>query len=189
MTVAGLAIDASSRNPIVLLRDPSGCRQVPIWISHEQAHTIMAGIENAHQGAPLTHDLIISILKAGNLELDRIVIHSIEEGKFQAVIRIRLKNSNKTKAGEGQSKFIELNSRPSDAIALAIRSRCSIWMHEKVVVDASMPVDAEADEKEQDKFRHFIDNISPADLIRHLEDKANNSENSEEKPNNNETKE
>ena len=63
MTVAGLALDASNRSPIVLLRDPSGHRQVPIWIDHAQAHNIVAGLQLIDDSQPLTHDLMVSLLK------------------------------------------------------------------------------------------------------------------------------
>ena len=63
---------------------------------------------------------------------------------------------------------IEIDARPSDAIALALRTGSSIWMLEEVVSDASIPVDAEADAQEQDNFRRFLDSTSPADLVRHL---------------------
>ena len=79
MSIAGLALDAASRSPIVLLRDPSGRRQVPIWIDHAQAHNILNGIQNPYPLRPLSHDLMVSILKAGNLEVQKIIIHSLTE--------------------------------------------------------------------------------------------------------------
>ena len=69
---------------------------------------------------------------------------------------------------ETAASSIELDARPSDAIALALRTGSSIWMLEEVVADASIPVDAEADAQEQDNFRRFLDSTSPADLVRHL---------------------
>ncbi len=167
MTVAGLALDASNRSPIVLLRDPSGHRQVPIWIDHAQAHNIMAGFKQPHPSKPLTHDLIISLLNAGNLLLERIIIHGIQDNSFQAVLKLRFNHSDEgTK--EKSSDLIEIEARSSDALALAVRTKCSIWMMEKVVAEASIPVDEEADEEDQDEFRRFLDDVSPADLIRHL---------------------
>ena len=88
MTLTGLALDAATKTPIVLLRDPSGRRQIPIWIDHYQAHNIMAGIKESSTQRPLTHDLMVSLLKAGGLYLDRVIIHSIEE-------KIFVKNLNK----------------------------------------------------------------------------------------------
>jgi len=180
MTVTGLALDASNRSPIVLLRDPSGHRQVPIWIDHAQAHNIVAGFKPPQANRPLTHDIIISLLKIGNLLLDRVIIHEIEGDTFQAVLKLRFKDATNEK-NEGTTKsngLMELEALPSDAIALAVRTKCSIWMLEKVVAEASIPVNEEADEEEQDQFRQFLSDISPADLIRHL----NKSDQINEKP-------
>ena len=166
MKVAGLAIDATSKSPIILLMDPSRRRQVPIGIDHTQAHNIVAGIKKASDRNPLSHDLMIAILKAGGLYLEKVIIHSIEESVFQAVLRVKKEVSQKEEAQK--QKTIEIEARPSDAIAIAVRSKCSIWMLEKVVAEASIPVDANADEEDQNEFRTFLDKLSPAALVRHL---------------------
>jgi bifunctional DNase/RNase len=127
MRVAGIALDAASRSPIVLLRDPSGRRQVPIWIDQAQAQNIMAGLKQEQSPRPLSHDLMASLMAAS-----------------------------------------ELDARPSDAIALALRTGSSIWMLEEVVADASIPVDAEADAEDAADFRRFLDGISPAELVRNV---------------------
>ena len=72
MSVAGIALDAASRSPIVLLRDPSGRRQVPIWVDQTQAHSFMAGIQGTTSQRPLSHDLMASLMAAGGLELDKL---------------------------------------------------------------------------------------------------------------------
>jgi hypothetical protein len=158
MSVAGIALDAASRSPIVLLRDPSGRRQVPIWIDQAQAQNILAGINKERSPRPLSHDLMAQLIHAGGLTLDRVIIHAIEDNTFRAILKIT--NAN----GEA----LELDARPSDAIALALRTVSSIWMLEEVVVDASIPVDAEADAVDQADFRRFLDQTTPAALIRHL---------------------
>ncbi len=180
MSVSGLALDASNKTPIILLRDPSGRRQVPIWIDHAQAHNIMAGIQSPIPSRPQTHDLMISLLNAGGLSLDRVIIHTIEEGAFQAVLKIRIVQEIKKEQKEASTdhhSFIEIDARPSDAIALAVRTNCSIWMFEEVVSKASIPVDANADEEDQVQFRQFVEDLSPAALVRHLKnrDPKNNS--------------
>ncbi len=158
MSVAGIALDAASRSPIELLRDPSGRRQVPIWIDQAQAQNILAGINGERSPRPLSHDLMVQLMAAGGLALDRVIIHAIEDNTFRAVLKL----SNAT--GEA----LELDARPSDAIALALRTGSTIWMLEEVVVDASIPVDAEADAVDQEDFRRFLDQTTPAALIRHL---------------------
>jgi len=158
MSVAGIALDAASRSPIVLLRDPSGRRQVPIWIDQAQAQNIMAGLTGQTPPRPLSHDLMVSLLELGGLSLDRVVINTIEASTFRAVMKLS------TATGESS----ELDARPSDAIALALRTGSGIWMLEEVVADASIAVDAEADAEDQADFRRFLDGTSPAELIRNL---------------------
>jgi bifunctional DNase/RNase len=161
MRIAGIALDAASRSPIVLLRDPSGRRQVPIWIDQAQAQNILAGLGQEPPPRPLSHDLMVALLEAGGLQLERVVIHAIEDNTFRAALKLR--------SGEdGQERSLELDARPSDAIALAVRTESPIWMLEEVVADASIPVDAEADAADQEHFRRFLDKVSPADLVRHL---------------------
>jgi len=167
MSIAGLAMDASTQNPIVLLRDPSRRRQIPIWIDHAQAHNIMTGIQKPASHPPLTHDLMVALLKEGGMLLEKVVIHAIKENTFQAILKIRLQQKNQEDKDEA-FKTIEMDAKPSDAIAMAVRTHCSIWMLEEVVAAASIPVDAEADEEDQDEFRRFVDQISPAALISHL---------------------
>jgi bifunctional DNase/RNase len=159
MRVAGIALDAASRSPIVLLRDPSGRRQVPIWIDQAQAQNILVGLNGDKPPRPLSHDLMVSLMQAGGLTLERVVVHAIEDNTFRAVLKVL--------HADGSSS--ELDARPSDAIALALRTDSSIWMLEEVVSDASIPVDVEADEEEKEDFRRFLDRTSPAELIRHLQ--------------------
>ena len=158
MRVAGIALDAASRSPIVLLRDPSGRRQVPIWIDQAQAQNIMAGLSEQPPPRPLSHDLMAQLLEAGGLTLERVIIHTIEDSTFRAVLKLS--------RGDGEAS--ELDARPSDAIALALRTGSGIWMLEEVVADASIPVDAEADAEDDADFRRFLDQVSPAELVRQI---------------------
>ncbi len=158
MRVAGIALDAASRSPIVLLRDPSGRRQVPIWIDQAQAQNILSGLGGQTPPRPLSHDLMASLMAVGGVTLERVIIHSIEDATFRAVLKL----------SDADSEASELDCRPSDAIALALRTGSAIWMLEEVVADASIPVDAEADAEEKEDFRRFLDRLSPAELIRNL---------------------
>ena len=158
MRVAGIALDAASRSPIVLLRDPSGRRQVPIWIDQAQAQNIMAGLSEQPPPRPLSHDLMAQLLEASGLTLERVIIHAIEDSTFRAVLKL----------SHGEGEALELDARPSDAIALALRTGSGIWMLEEVVADASIPVDAEADAEDDADFRRFLDQVSPAELVRQI---------------------
>ena len=198
MSVAGIALDAASRTPIVLLRDPSGRRQVPIWIDQAQAHNIMAGLQGTESPRPLSHDLMAALLEAGGLELRRVIVHAIEDSTFHAVLKLQEITEERETDGdelgsESDQELIEVDARPSDAIALAVRTDSSIWMLEEVVAEASIPVDAEADAEDQSAFSRFVDDLSPAALVRHLRHRgtddpgaedANDDESNEDEPNN-----
>jgi bifunctional DNase/RNase len=158
MRVAGIALDAASRSPIVLLRDPSGRRQVPIWIDQAQAQNILAGLSDDIPPRPLSHDLMARLLEIGGLSLERVIIHTIEDNTFRAVLKL----------SDASGASTDLDARPSDAIALALRTGSGIWMLEEVVADASIPVDAEADAEDAADFRRFLDAVSPAELVRQI---------------------
>ena len=106
----------------------------------------------------LSHDLMASLLAAGGLSLDRVIIHAIEDSTFRAVLKLQ----------RADQSSIEIDCRPSDAIALSLRTGSSIWMLEEVVADASIPVDAEADAEDDADFRRFLDQVSPAELVRQI---------------------
>ena len=187
MSVAGIALDAASRTPIVLLRDPSGRRQVPIWIDQAQAHNIMAGLQGTESPRPLSHDLMATLLEAGGLELRRVIVHAIEDSTFHAVLKLQDITDDSDHGLDGDEpnpttdqELIEVDARPSDAIALAVRTGSSIWMLEEVVAEASIPVDAEADAEDQSAFSRFVDDLSPAALVRHLRRRGSDEPDAEE---------
>jgi len=179
MSVIGIALDAASRSPIVLLRDPSRRRQVPIWIDQAQAHNIMAGLNAEPSPRPLSHDLMVRLLEAGELHLERVIIHAIEDSTFRAVLKLSheapseaIEDSTQPEVleeNEESNTLLNIDARPSDAIALAIRTGSSIWMLEEVVAEASIAVDAEADAEDRNEFRRFLDQVSPAAMVRHLQ--------------------
>ena len=182
MSVAGIALDAASRTPIVLLRDPSGRRQVPIWIDQAQAHNIMAGLQSSESPRPLSHDLMAALLLVGELTLERVIIHAIEDDTFRAVLKLT-RDAPSNEQDETVEDDIDVDARPSDAIALAVRTGSGIWMLEEVVAEASIAVDAEADARDQSDFNRFVDELSPAALVRHLRGRDPDPEN----PNDNNT--
>lgn len=153
MKVAGIALDAVSRHPIVLLRDASERRQLPIFIGQDQARAIISALENQVPPRPLTHDLMANLLEEWDMVLERVVIHSLQDNTFYAVLMVR----------QGEVRK-EIDSRPSDAIAIALRTKSPIWVMEEVVADASMPVDRDADEAERQAFRDFLATLRPEDF-------------------------
>ena len=153
MNVAGIAVDAGTRNPMILLRDGSQRRQLPIFVSHEQARAIQTVLEGEKASRPMTHDLIVNLLNAWDMTLQRVVIHALRDNTFYAVMTV----------GKGDKKK-EIDARPSDAISVALRTNARIWVMEEVVLDAAMPVDRDADAAEKEAFRDFLSDISPADF-------------------------
>jgi bifunctional DNase/RNase len=153
MRVAGIALDAVTRSPIILLRDFSERRALPIYIGNDQAKSIINAIENQPPPRPLTHDLLANLLEAWDMALERIVIHSLQDNTFYACLTVV----------QGDVKK-EIDARPSDAIALALRTNSPIWVMEEVIADASIPVDRDADEAERQAFRDFISNLRPEDF-------------------------
>ncbi|TAE59029.1 MAG: bifunctional nuclease family protein [Nostocales cyanobacterium] len=155
MRVAGIALDAITRSPIVLLKDSSDRRALPIYIGQDQARAIMGAMEHQKPPRPLTHDLMVNVLEAWDMTLDKVIIHSLQKDTFYAALILQ----------QGDVKK-EIDSRPSDAIAIALRTNTPIWVMEEVVADASIPVDRDADEAEQEAFREFVSNLRPEDLIK-----------------------
>ena len=153
MKVAGIAIDGGTRNPVILLRDSSQRRQLPIFISPEQSRAIRSVLEGEKSLRPMTHDLIVSIMAAWKMKLQRVVIHALRDNTFYAVMTV----------GNGKEKK-EIDARPSDAISVALRVNAPIWVMEEVILDAAMPVDREADAAEKEAFHAFVSDISPADF-------------------------
>jgi uncharacterized protein len=157
MKVAGIALDAVSRSPIILLKDAADRRALPIYIGQDQAKAIINALEHQAPPRPFTHDLIISMLESCNVTIDRVLINALQDNTFYAVIVI----------DQGGGVFKEIDARPSDAIALAVRSKAPIWVMEEVIADASIPVDRDADEQERKAFSSFIADLRPSDLIKH----------------------
>lgn len=154
MKVAGIALDAITRSPIVLLKDGTERRALPIYIGQDQAKAIIGALEEQKPPRPLTHDLIVNLFDAWEMELEKIIIHSLQDNTFYAVLCLK----------KGETKK-EIDCRPSDAIAIALRTRSPVWVMEEVIADASIPVDRDADERERKAFRDFVSNLSPSDLI------------------------
>lgn len=153
MNVAGIAVDASTRHPIILLRDTSERRQLPIFISPEQAKAIQLVLEGEKSIRPMTHDLIVNLLQACEMTLQKVVIHALRDNTFYAAMIF----------SNGDQKK-ELDARPSDAISVALRVNAPIWVMEEVVLDAASPVDRDADAAEKEAFHAFLSDISPADF-------------------------
>jgi bifunctional DNase/RNase len=138
-----------SNQPIVLLREVSGDRYLPIWIGAVEATAIAFAQQGVVPPRPLTHDLMKELIGATGNELTEVRITEMRDGVFYAVLVL----------GSG----VEVGARPSDSIALALRTGSRIVCAEDVLDEAGLEV-PEEDEDEVEKFREFLDNVSPEDF-------------------------
>ena len=155
MQIGGLGFDPRNLSPLVLLRDPEEMNFLPIWIGIFEAAAIAMELQNVTPPRPMTHDLLISFIEKLGGEIQKIVINDIKEGTFYASIEVK-KNS----------KTINVDARPSDAIALAVRSHTPIFVSEVVMMQAKL-VNAEKDAEETKKFKEFIENMKPEDFTKY----------------------
>jgi len=154
MRVKGLAVDANSKIPVVILTDPDEKRYLPIWIGIYEADAILIALEKINVPRPMTHDLLKSILKTVDISISRILIHNIQNNTFYARITLT----------RGEEEW-EIDARPSDAIALGLRAECPIFVSEKVIIEASI-TDKSKYEKEKIEFKKFFQDLKPADFNR-----------------------
>jgi len=158
MELVGVRVELPSNSPIVLLRETTGQRRVlPIFIGGPEATAIAFALDGVVTQRPMTHDLMKDLLDDLSVRVDRIVVTALSERTFFAEIHLV--------APDGEHR---VSSRPSDAIALAVRVGAPIFAADEVVDEAATVVEDEADEPESDEvveqFREFIDNVSPEDF-------------------------
>lgn len=159
MQLGGLGFDPKNMSPIVLLRDLEERNFLPIWIGMFEAAAIAMELQDFKSPRPMTHDLLTKVVDELDGQVVRIIINEIIENTFYAIIELK-----KSKEAE---EVIKIDARPSDAIALAVRTHVPIFVSEAVMVKAKM-VNAEKDEEETKKFKDFIDNINPDDFSKFL---------------------
>jgi uncharacterized protein len=152
MELTGVRVELPTNQPIVLLRERDGERYLPIWIGAAEAAAIALSLQGVVTPRPMTHDLIKNILEDLTVQVSRIVVTELRESTFFATIEL-----------SREAATFEISSRPSDAIALAVRMAVPIFASEEVLEEASILIPGEEDE-EVEKFREFLDNISPEDF-------------------------
>ncbi len=152
--VIGVRVEMPSNQPIVLLREVSGDRYLPIWIGAVEATAIAFALQGIETPRPMTHDLIRDMLGELGVSVERIVISDLVDQTFYATIRM---------ANGHASAATEVSSRPSDAIALAVRLNTPIYASEEVLEQAGIEL-RDDEETEVQKFREFLDQVSPEDF-------------------------
>ena len=160
MQLGGLGFDPKNMSPIVLLRDLEERNFLPIWIGMFEAAAIAMELQEFKPPRPMTHDLLTKIIGLFNAKVHRIVINEIIDNTFYSYLELQ----------PGQGAIIRVDARPSDAIAVAVRTAAPIFVSEAVMLKAKM-VNAEKDEEEAQKFRDFIDNIKPDDFSKYFDER------------------
>jgi uncharacterized protein len=152
LNLVGVRVELPTNQPIVLLRERDGERYLPIWIGAMEATAIAFALQGIVTARPMTHDLLKNLLEEVGVQVDRIVITELREGTFYAVIQLQQNGST-----------YEVSSRPSDAIALAVRVNVPIFANEEVLSEASIVI-KDDEEQEVEKFREFLDQVTPEDF-------------------------
>jgi bifunctional DNase/RNase len=152
MKVKSLMMDPVTQMPIVVLRDPSGDSLLPIWVGLFEANAIALQLENIATPRPMTHDLLRSVLSSMDAEVERIVITDLKENTFYASVQLRY-----------NGRELNIDSRPSDAIALALRPEAPIFVN-KGVIDKATRGESTKDAAESDQLRKWLERLDPSDL-------------------------
>lgn len=160
MKVMGIALDTRTGSPIVVLHDKENRRALPIWIGSAEASSIIRKIENLSVTRPMTHDLIISIIEKTGYKLSKVEINDVEKETYYATIFLE----------DSEGKEIEIDSRPSNAIAVAIRINAPIFVTANVLSNGSVSTDSAKDAEEAEEFKNFVQSIKPSDFARLMKD-------------------
>jgi len=154
MQIMGVALDTRNSSPIVVLSDKENRRALPIWIGTAEASAIIRIMENIVTERPMTHDIICNIIETLGYKVSKIEINDVSSGTYFANIHL--------KSEEGKSFIID--ARPSDSIAIALKTKCSIYVTPNVIADGTVSTDHERDEQEAEEFRKFVRDLKPSDF-------------------------
>jgi len=155
MTIYGVSFDLVGKQPIVLLKTSDGNGYLPIWIGHPEAAAILMKLQGAAVPRPLTHDLLVNILGELDIEIARVTVTELRDNTFHASITV-VHNGNE----------LEIDSRSSDAIAIAVRAQAPIFAAEDVIEESAIEMEGDEVNEDEivDEFRRFLDKVSAEDF-------------------------
>lgn len=155
MVIYGVSFDMVGKQPIILLKAVDGNEFLPIWIGHPEAAAILMKLQGADTPRPMTHDLVATLFDELEIECSQIAVTELRDNTFYASITLRV-----------NGREIEIDSRPSDAIALAVRTEAPIYVAEDVIAESAIEFEHEVEDTEEvvTKFRKFLDEVSPEDF-------------------------
>jgi len=155
MSIYGVSFDLVGKQPIVLLKTADGNRYLPIWIGHPEAAAILMKLQGATAPRPLTHDLLVSILGELDADVVRVTVTELRENTFYASITLMHDGAE-----------IEIDSRSSDAIAVAVRAQGPIDAADAVIEESAIEFEGDEVNEEEivDEFKRFLDRVSAEDF-------------------------
>lgn len=152
MTIKGLMVDPITNMPIIILRDRDGQKVLPIWVGVFEANAIALQIENIQTPRPMTHDLLRNVIQDLQAAVEKIVVCDLKDNTFYALIHLQ------TPGGP-----VAIDARPSDAIALALRTRAPILVEERVI-DNAKTVDFTNEKQDSDRLQQWLESLDPDEL-------------------------
>src|SRR5437762_3796229 len=155
MVIYGVSFDMVGKQPIVLLKAVDTNKFLPIWIGHPEAAAILMKLQGASTPRPMTHDLVTDMLVQLDAQVTRITVTELKENTFYASITVQQDGSE-----------IEVDSRPSDAIALAVRADAPIFAADSVIEESAIEFEGEEVNEEEvvEEFKKFLDEVKPEDF-------------------------
>ena len=155
MTIYGVSFDLVGKQPIVLLKTADGNRYLPIWIGHPEAAAILMKLQGASTPRPLTHDLLVNVLAELGVDVVRVTVTELRENTFYASITVA-QNGNE----------VEIDSRSSDAIAVAVRAQVPIYAADEVIEESAIEMEGDDVNEEEivDEFKRFLEGVTPEDF-------------------------
>jgi hypothetical protein len=145
-------VDPITNMPIVILKDKLGERVLPIWVGIFEANAIALQIENVATPRPMTHDLLRNVIADLDGQVDRVVVSELKDNTFYAIIHMTVRGER-----------VAVDARPSDAIALALRTRAPILV-EETVIDNAKTVDLSSEQADSDRLQKWLESLDPDDL-------------------------
>ena len=170
MVIYGVSFDLVGKQPIVLLKTADGNRYLPIWIGQPEAAAILMKLQGAATPRPMTHDLVTDLLEQLDAQVVHITVTELRDNTFYASITVTMNGSE-----------IEVDSRPSDAIALAVRADAPIFAADRVIEESAIEFEGEEVNEEEivSDFKKFLDNVTPEEFA--IEDEEAREEGEEER--------
>ena len=155
--IYGVSFDMVGKQPIVLLKTIDDNRFLPIWIGHPEAAAILMKLQGAETPRPMTHDLMVELLDQTDTTCERIAITELRDNTFFASITISVSGTE-----------IEIDSRPSDALALAVRLAVPIFVADDVIEESSIEFEQGEEDTDEvvEQFKDFLEDVSPEDFLK-----------------------